>query len=276
MRIFVTGGTGFIGSHFLRAALGAGHEVRALRRPGSHPRVTLPRDPEWIEASLENVPIISLAGCDVLVHLAAVGVDGKSSWDDCFRVNVLHSLCLWQQAADAGVRCFVICGSCFEYGRAGERFEFIPVDAPLEPTGSYHASKAAATMAAIGLAVDCKLSLTVLRPFHVFGEGEPANRLWPSLRAAAREGQDLPITFGEQVRDFVEVEQVARRFLEASQPDRAPALGEPLIENVGSGRPQTIREFAEFWWKQWGAQGRLRPGAIPYRANEVMRYVPKI
>ena len=57
---------------------------------------------------------------------------------------------------------------------------FIPTDAPLEPTGPYHASKAAATMAALGLAVDRKLSLSVLRPFHVFGEGEEETRFWPA------------------------------------------------------------------------------------------------
>ena len=68
---------------------------------------------------------------------------------------------------------------------------------PLEPTGAYHSAKAAATMAALGLAVDRKLALTVLRPFHVYGEGEAEGRLWPALRKAALTGVDLPMTKGE-------------------------------------------------------------------------------
>jgi hypothetical protein len=37
-----------------------------------------------------------------------------------------------------------------------------------------------------------------------------------------------------------------------------------------------VIEFSEYWWRYWGAKGKLLPGAVPYRDNEVMRYVPKI
>jgi nucleoside-diphosphate-sugar epimerase len=169
----------------------------------------------------------------------------------------------------------VICGSCFEYGNAGKRYEFIPVDAPLEPTGPYHASKAAASMAALALATQRKLSMVILRPFHVFGEGESPERFWPMLRDAALTGRDLPMTLGEQVRDFIPVEQVADAFLRAVQREDIVA-GSPVIENVGTGRPQKLREFAEYWWGKWEAKGSLSLGAIPYRQDEVMRYVPMI
>jgi hypothetical protein len=52
--------------------------------------------------------------------------------------------------------------------------------------------------------------------------------------------------------------------------------GEPKMENVGTGKPQTLRALAEFWWRQWNAKGKLKIGALPYRANEVMRYVPRV
>jgi hypothetical protein len=50
----------------------------------------------------------------------------------------------------------------------------------------------------------------------------------------------------------------------------------PVVANIGTGQPQTIRQFAEHWWKEWGATGKLLPGALPYRDNEVMRYVPEV
>lgn len=274
MRIFVTGGTGFIGTHFLRVALAAGHEVHALRRPGSRLRVALHCEPKWIEAELATVPAAALKECDVLVHLAAAGVNGAATWQECFATNVEQSLRLWLAASDAGISRFVICGSCFEYGRAGERYKFIPTDAPLEPTGPYHASKAAASMAALGIAVERKVSLSLLRPFHVFGEGESEARFWPSLRAAARADRDFPMTKGEQIRDFIEVGEVAKKFLtELSEPALA---GEPKIRHIGSGHPQSLRGFAEYWWKQWKSPGELKIGMVPYRANEVMRLVPRL
>jgi len=274
MKIFVTGGTGFIGSHFLKQVLAAGHEVTALRLPGDQPKIPLATQPEWVDGTLADDWRRTLAGCHALVHLAAAGVSMQNlDWEQLFAVNVEKSLHLWLQAANAGVKRFVVCGSCFEYGSAAERYEFIPPDAPLEPTGSYHASKAAATMAASGLAVERGLEMSLLRPFHVFGEGEAATRFWPALRAAAFAGKNFPMTKGEQVRDFVPVEQVAAAFVSSlARTDLRP--GKPRIENLGTGRPQTLLTFAEHWWKVWQAKGRLLPGALPYRENEVMRYAP--
>jgi nucleoside-diphosphate-sugar epimerase len=171
------------------------------------------------------------------------------------------------------VKRFIITGSCFEYGSTAARLDFIPAAAPLMPTGPYHASKAAATMAAVGLAVDRGLELFLLRPFHVFGEGEVIPRFWPALRKAAQAGEDFPMTLGEQVRVFTPVEEVAAAFVAAvTRTDIQP--GKPVIENLSCGQPQTLRDFAEHWWRVWGAKGRLLPGVLPYRANEIMRYVP--
>lgn len=275
MKIFVTGGTGFIGTHLISRALARGHEVLALRRTGSLPRLPLAREPAWMEAEIGEVESSSLGGCSTLIHLAATGtVPRTATWENCFKINVHDSLALWRTAVAAGLRRFIICGSCFEYGTSGTRYETIPTDAPLEPTGPYHASKAAATMAALGLAVEQQLQMTVLRPFHVFGPGESEERLWPSLRSAALAGKDFPMTEGEQVRDFVPVENVAEAFLNAAEREVAP--GHPVIHNVGSGCPQSLRHFAETWWEEFGGTGKLIPGAVPYRPNEVMRYVPQL
>ena len=170
---------------------------------------------------------------------------------------------------------FVVAGSCFEYGRAGERYEFIPPDAPLEPTLSYPTSKAAASVAFVGFAAEIGMELSIHRIFQVFGEGESENRLWPSLRRAALAGEDFAMSPGEQVRDFVPVEQVAASLLTACS-HRPAEAGRACIENIGTGRPQTVRQFAEHWWAKWQATGTLHFGVKPYRDGEVMRYVPKI
>ena len=275
MRIFVTGGTGFIGSHFLQAALAAGHEVRALRRPGSEPRIALSQQPVWVEGDLQRYPAEALAGCEAVVHLAAVGVSPqKASAGELFAQNVQASLALWSRAVDAGVAHLVLCGSCFEYGRSAGRYDRIPTDAPLEPVNPDGASKAAASLAAVALAQEKNCRITILRPFTVYGEGQHRDNFYPALRSAALAGADFPMTLGEQVRDFVPVGEVAGAFLAALS--RVPDPGHPAILNVGTGQAQTLRAFAEHWWSRWQAPGRLLVGAVPYRANEVMRYVPEI
>jgi UDP-glucose 4-epimerase len=275
MRIFVTGGTGFIGSHFLLQALAAGHEVVALRREGSRAVISLPTEPEWVSGDLEQIPDGALQGCDCLVHFASHGVTDPAgaTWEDCFRWNVSASLKLWLKAADAGLKRFVICGSCFEYGKSGERYEFIPTTAPLEPTASYHASKAAATAAAFGLCIDKQIEMAILRPFHVFGEGEGMGRFWPSLRRAALAGEDFPMSEGTQIRDFTDVVDVAAEFLRHAS-EESLEVAQPLVRNIGRGVPQSLAEFATEQWQKFGGTGALLKGAVPMRRNETMRFVP--
>jgi len=275
MKLFVTGGTGFIGSHFIKQALSAGYDIVALRRPGAALKIKLEKEPAWVDGNLDGDWHRILKECNALVHFAAAGViPHKANWLECYQANVMDSLQLWIRAADAGVRRFVLAGSCFEYGKSGELFDRIPASAPLLPTGPYHASKASASLAAIGFCSQKNVEVQLLRPFHVFGEGESEERFWPSLRKAAIAGKDFPMTSGEQVRDFVPVEDVARQFLEACSEPLVP--GDPHIRNIGSGNPQTLRQFAEYWWKHWEASGKLKFGELPYRVGEVMRYVPKI
>jgi nucleoside-diphosphate-sugar epimerase len=276
MRLFVTGGTGFIGSHVIQRALAAGHEVLALRRsPDSQLRIMLAAEPHWLTKSMAAVGVDDLVGVDALVHLAAVGVSPqRATWQELFQTNVLESLQAWQTASDAGVQRFVICGSCYEYGRAAERCEFLTETAPLEPIGGYAASKAAASMAAIALAAERRLEMTIARPFHVYGEGQHPHNFWPSLRRAALTGEDFDMTPGEQWRDFVPVEHVVDALLACcTSEDASP--GRAQIVNIGTGRAQRLREFAQSWWQRWGAKGSLRIGALPYRDGEVMRYVPQ-
>ena len=278
MKLFITGGTGLIGSHLLAQALDAGHEVRAIRRSESSlPVIPLTHQPQWIESDLKGIKIGDLSGCDTLLHLAAYGVQTVENavWEKCIQTNVSDFQELMAKAIQAKIKNYVICGSCSEYGLSGLRYPEIPTDAPLEPTGAYHASKAAASAIAHAYAVQHSLQLAILRPFHVFGEGEAPQRLWPAIKKAALSGSNFPMTGGEQVRDFIHVSSAAAKFLEhAIYPRTLP--GEPQVFHVSEGKPQTIRKFAEYWWQHWGASGKIQFGAVPYRQNEVMRYVAKV
>src|SRR5258708_9251023 len=276
MEIFVTGGTGFIGNHFIRRAIAAGHTVTALYRKESNVRIPLSSPSSWLGKPIPEISESDLQRHNVLVHLAAhsamVPYDCLS---ECLRWTVYEPAKLFEKAARAGIKRFIVAGTGFEYGKSGERYEFIPVTAPLEPTQTYPISKAAASIAFAGLAREIKVEMLIGRIFQVYGEGELETRLWPSLRAKALSGSDLDMSPGEQVRDFIPVEDVAAYFAHAI--DRADLFAaRPLIENVGTGRPQTVRAFAEYWWKEWKAKGQLRIGTLPYRDNEVMRYVPQL
>ena len=277
MKLFVTGATGFIGAHFIWHALAEGHEILAHRRTvASAPVIPLPEKVEWVTKPLEEVIESDLADSQVVVHLAATGVTPKpATWDECFRFNTCVSLALMQIAFRAGIKRFVAAGTYAEYGKAGLRFDPIPADAPLEPTDPYAASKAASGMAMAAFSRVNAMEFYYGRIFSAYGDGQAESNFWPQLRAAAIAGTDFPMTTGEQIRDFVPVTQVSAIFLKGCT--RGDILaGEPMIRNVASGSPVTLRGFAETWWKHWNATGQVLAGEIAYRPYEVMRYVPVV
>lgn len=276
MKLFVTGGTGFVGSHFLRQALDAGYEVLAQRRPGSRTRLELPHPPEWVDRLLDDDFSDALRGCAAIVHLAAHTPNPPyAPLDECLYWNVYASTRLLLQAAAQGVQNIVVAGTCFEYGTAAVGQDFVHPGSETRPNSTYSISKAAATTSCLGLARHLGLRLQVLRIFQVFGEGEAATRFWPSLRQAAHEGRDFPMSSGLQVRDFVPVEQVARAFLEALD-FTGVEPGHPWIRNVGTGRAQSLLAFAQHWWTTWGATGHLQPGEVGLRPGELQRLVANI
>lgn len=275
MRIFLTGGTGFIGNHFIEQAIEAGHEVRAIRRKDSQTRRTLKVQPQWLSGELTDDWREHLQGQDVLVHLAAHSANPPyDTLASCLQWNVLAPLQLAEQARKAGVKRFVVAGSCFEYGQQKASIE-ISAAQPLAPNNAYATSKAAASQTFIGWTLEHRVCLQLMRIFHVYGEGEPEGRFWPALRRAALSGADFPMSPGEQIRDFVKVEEVARQFVEALN-DTDVSPGEPKLSHVASGHAQSLLAFAHEWWKYWGATGQLRPGMLPYRRDEIMSLVPKM
>ena len=126
MKIFLTGGTGFIGSHFVNQAHRAGHEIIALRRSASNlPRVQLQRQPVWINKAMTELAAEDFAACEVLVHLAAYSANmSYDTLPNCIHWNVQAPLAMFAAALSAGITSYVVAGSCSEYGRSAERYEW--------------------------------------------------------------------------------------------------------------------------------------------------------
>jgi UDP-glucose 4-epimerase len=277
MRLFITGGTGFVGSYVLASALEAGHEVLALRRsPGSAPVIPLPDQPRWCEGDLSSLTVSQLLGIDVVVHLASAGVSPKlASWTQLEQANVAGSLRLMELSAQAGVRRCVVAGSSHEYGNAARRYETIPPDATLEPLNPYGASKAAAFQLMRTFAMVEGLELFYGRVFSAYGQGQFAGNFWPSLRNAALAGEDFRMTTGHQISDFIPVTTVADHLLAAcSRPD--VLAGHPFVVNIGSGLAISLLAFAEAEWSRLGATGRLLPGSLQDRPDQIERYAPDL
>ncbi|MFQ5513194.1 MAG: NAD-dependent epimerase/dehydratase family protein [Myxococcota bacterium] len=265
--VLVTGAAGFLGAWVVRAVEAAGGRAlptcrdvtNAWRLEGvsARPRRLDVRDSASIESVFaEERPLH-------VIHCAAAGVDPRYR-DAALELDVnLHgSLRLIEAAARRGVERFLHIGSCFEYaGRLGRICE----DGALVPTGSYGASKAAATIVMRERALHFGLSLVAVRPFALWGPGEGLHRLVPQVLAACRERKPLALTLCEVVRDYSYVEDVAHSLVSLLR----ARLPEPVLTvNLGSGEPRRLRDFVLEIARELEGEAWLRFGELPARSHE--------
>ena len=166
------------------------------------------------------------------------------------------------QAQWAGRR-LVHTGTALEYGTVpGDLAE----DGPTSPTTLYGRSKLAGTLRLARVARRHCLGAIIARLFTVFGAGEPAGRLLPSLAACAQSGTPIPLTEGHQRRDFLWVGDVASMLLRLGL--EGGRCGE--IVNLASGQLITVKAFTSLAAAALGIPpSHLLYGAIPTRPEEM-------
>ena len=263
MKIFLTGSTGFIGSHIINAASNAGIEILACRQSTrSLSRIPLSQEPIWINRDLTEISPSDLEDCNVIIHCAASGVGSKNaSIEDMIRVNVLGTSNLLECASQSGASRVIIAGSCHEYGAHALGTQPIETDLPLRPTTFYGSTKAAGFHLAVTHAFQHNLELYYGRVFSAYGTGQSPSSLWSLLHQAAISNQDFLISQGNQIRDFIPVYLVVEHLLSAAFRDDI-ARGVPVIANIATGNSQSVFDFVKQEWIKLGATGRILRGAL--------------
>ena len=268
MRVFITGATGFIGSHLARLLLQEGCEVFALLRPESDPwriRDLLPGlhvvegdllDPQ--EPWAERLDAIRPEICFHFAWYTEPGVFLHSALNLQYMVA---SVPLAMRLAEAGCRKLVIAGSFSEYDQDQG---YLAEDSPIQPNTAYGGAKSALYQGLALWAPGAGVDLLWPRIFSVYGPGEHPKRFVPAVINATLRGEPTRLTPGEQMRDFLHVADVAGAVWAAARSD----LTGPV--NVGSGRPVSIGDLA----LQIGAlverPDLIRLGDLPYRQGDPM------
>lgn len=276
MKYFIIGATGFVGGHLTRLLLEQGHQVTATYRRQTTTRIPMSTTPDWHCRSLDQISAQDLLGHDVLVFLAAAGMPNnpeKVSFDEMFYYNVDCLIKILRAAKDAGVGKIIIGSTFKEYGWSCDRYDYVPTTAPLNPTTAFACSRVAGYYAARAFAFAENVNIEYIRFFNLYGEGENAPDLWTALRNAAITGQDFAMTNGEQIRDYLDITIAINQLAVISQQPNRPGLH---ISHIASGQPVKLRDFADYWWRQWSATGKINYGQLPYRSYESMRIVAKL
>ena len=265
-----------MGSNFVNKLLENDYEITALLRPNSNPRVSFVKNLNICRGFLTDDWSKELKLCDVFVHCASEGVvTNQDDWEKCFNTNFIETNQIITNAFKSGIKKFIICSSCFEYGSSGDEYEKIPINAMLKPTTPYGFSKAASSLFALDFAKKHNLKVIIPRFFHLYGNGSHKMGFWSRLVEAARNDSDFEMTLGNQIRNFSTVDFAVSKLLDiAKNIDRYKYGG--VVTNIGSNNNMSLLSFAQSEWLRLNAKGSIINGAIPYRKNEVMSYVPEL
>jgi nucleoside-diphosphate-sugar epimerase len=207
VRIFVSGITGFIGSHFVEHAAAAGHDVVGLQRRSV---TRLPIRAEVRSGDLLHRTSLdhALEGIDCVCHFAAAFKEAHADEEYFRRVNVSGTVNLLDAAHAAGVKRFVLCSTAGIYGRQVPGV--INENHPPQPWNAYERSKVAAEAELRRGAARYGMEYVILRPSAVYGPRDP--RLAKLFRNAAR-GRFPLFGKGDGRRHMVYVADLTEAFL---------------------------------------------------------------
>jgi UDP-glucose 4-epimerase len=240
----VTGGAGFIGSHLVRALLERGLRVRVIDNLSVGRSDRVPGEAILIEGDITDHESIAEAveGCDVVFHLAA-RVAIRSSFEFAFEdamTNVGGTARVLRAAEQAGARKVVVASSMAVYADMDEPRP-VGETHPTRPISPYGVSKLAMETLTHLMCARAGIPSIALRLFNTYGAGQALSPyvgvVTIFIDSLSRGERPTIFGDGEQLRDFVHVEDVARAFLAAMDGDAAHET-----YNVGSGRGLSVNE----------------------------------
>ena len=251
MKVLVTGGAGFIGSHLVERLLRDGHAVRVLDNFATGRRENLlpmQAELELVEGDIQSYERVHRAvrGCEGVFHVAALPSVPRSLQDPLTSnaTNVTGTLNVLLAARDEGVARVVFSSSSSVYGAnpALPKHE----DLPLTPISPYAVAKLAGEGYCRSFFEVFQLETVALRYFNVFGPRQDPLSQYSAVIPrfiTALEAGAAPVVYGdgEQSRDFTYVDNVVEGTVLAMT---APAVGGKVF-NVATGRRVALNELLE-------------------------------
>ncbi len=276
MKILVTGGAGFIGSHLVDRLAQIGQndilvfdnltrgKLENISQHRHNPHV------RFLQGDLRNYSQVEEAvkGSGVIYHLGGqTNVLGAvEDVDYSFNANVLGTYHVLKAARQHGVPTVVFSSSREVYGEPGH----LPVDEdqPTVSKNTYGASKISAEMYCRVYRNLFNLQTVILRLTNVFGPRD-YGRVIPIWMQRARAGLPLQVFGGQQIIDFIHIDLVVKALIRAAE---RPHLAEPI--NIASGKGTAILDLARKILELSNSTSQLH--LQPPRSAEVVRFIARV
>ena len=268
MKVAVTGATGFIGNYVVSTLLSQGISVIATGTSAQKAKGLDWFDKvEFVELDIDYTSeetFQKIASADKLIHLVWTGLP---NYKDIFHFekNLAAQYVFIKKMVALGVKDITVTGTCFEYGMREGALDAAMIADPQNP---YALAKDSLRKFLQQLQQKESFKLKWLRLFYMYGKGQSEKSILSQLEKAIENKEAVfNMSGGEQLRDYLPVEEVATQIVDASLNDEKDG-----IYNVCSGTPISIKKLVSDYLKANNKTIELNLGFYPYPDYEPMEF----
>tara|TARA_X000001036_G_scaffold74675_1_gene66168 strand:- start:210 stop:1112 length:903 start_codon:yes stop_codon:yes gene_type:complete len=266
-KILVVGGTGFIGFHLAKHCIKKKFKVVSFSK--NHPRkIRYLKKVKYLQGDISRKKDLDILNepFDYVVNLGGY-VDHKNKIKT-FNSHLKGCKNLSNYFLKKKIKSFIQLGSSGEYGSIKSPQKETPQG---NPKSFYAKAKFLATSHLLNLYRNYKFPVTILRLYQGYGPKQDINRFIPIVIEACLENKKFDCSNGNQLRDFVHVEDIVVAIIKSI--DNKRAKGE--IINIGSGKPKKIKNIINFLVNRLKG-GKPLFGKIKLRKDEILKIYPDI
>jgi len=270
-KILIVGGTGFIGYHLAKKSLKKGWQVTSISS-NLPKKIRYLSKVKYIICDITKKNILkknTKSTFDYIVNLA--GYVDHSQKKKTYKSHYLGCKNLTSIFIKKRPKAFVQIGSCVEYGNLKspqkENYKF----KPRLIRSIYGKAKLLSSMHLLNLFKKKKFPVTILRLYLAYGPKQDVNRFLPIIINGCINNQKFPCSKGNQLRDFIHVNDVVRAIIKSLLNKNA----EGKIINIGSGKPKKIKNIIKKI-KKITKGGYPEYGKIKFRKDEILELYPSI
>jgi nucleoside-diphosphate-sugar epimerase len=273
MRILVTGATGFVGKYV----------VNKLKNINSIEIIVTSTDQQKLEKYFSNNPNIKIISYNIydqinnslnlfdyfqkpdkLIHLAWKGLPNYGN-PDHININLPADFLFLKNLISNGLKDITVSGTCFEYGNQEGKLN---EDIYPNPLNYYSLAKDTLRRMLEIYKLSNPFQLKWTRLFYIYGKGQNSSSIIPQLENALERGETVfNMSGGEQIRDYLPVEDVATNLIDISIQNEIDG-----IINICSGIPCKVKDLVEEYLNKEKKNIKLNLGYYPYSKFEPMNF----